>query len=131
MMGISVVAFRCQGKEWLPDEDDVDPLADELVEDIVEMVGGRVGADIDDDGMSGNIAELAKATCESVLPAGFGRFVGEAYVANSRHLPRHLGAGSKRRGKKEEHKREAAEMPERWLGSWLLDHWSARYRERH
>ena len=82
----------------------------------MQLVGRRVGASVHDDGLARNIAELAKAPHESVLPPGLGPFVGQTHIANSRHLPRRLGVGREQRGEKDERKDEAAEMEHHRLG---------------
>src|SRR5262249_6250093 len=89
---------RRQGQPWLADEDHINPLPNEVIEDVLELVGGGVGANVEDDRLSGNITEVAKPTRESVLPARFNRLVGEAHQADDRELASSLGAPGARRG---------------------------------
>ena len=68
--------LRGQGQEWLPDEDHVDLASDEFLEDLVQLIGCRVRAGFDHDGLSRNVAELAQTAHEPVPKSGLGRFVG-------------------------------------------------------
>ena len=48
----------CQGEEWLPHEDYVDLLTDQLVENLVQLLASRVGADLYGDGLPQYIAVI-------------------------------------------------------------------------